>query len=190
MKLTKGCYGYLKSRKKREIIRTIVYFALPLAIFLMGYYTTGTKKNLLTVVAVLGALPASKSAVSLIMYLKAGVCSASCHEAMLERGLDTGSTLMLYDLYLTSYQKNFQISVMAVKNNVICGYTEDNACDIGAGEKHIAEIMRQNGYEGLTVKLFADRSRFMDRLAQMNEAAEKKEEKEKAIAEIIKDISL
>lgn len=190
MKLTKGCFGYLNAKKKWETLKTVIYFALPAAIFLMGYYTTGTKKNLLTVVAVLGCLPASKSAVSLIMYLKAGVCSGSCHETLQERGLDRGDTLLLYDLYLTSYEKNFQISALAIKNKAVCGYTEDGRCDVGAGEKHIAEILRQSGYEGLTVKLFTDLSKFADRLAQMNDTAEKKEEKEKAIAGILKDISL
>lgn len=190
MKLTKGCFGYLKKQKNREIIKTIFYFAVSAAVFIMGYAITGSKANLLTVVAVLGCLPASKSAVSMIMYLKAGSCSAACHQALEERFPDMEDTLLLYDLYLTSYQKNFQISAMAVKNNAVCGYTEDAGCDLPAGEKHIMEILQQNGYGGLTVKLFSDLSRFSDRLAQMNALPEKKEEREKAIAEIIRDISL
>ena len=116
MKVTKGCFGYLKIQKKKEIIRTIFYFALSISIFLMGYVSTGSKLNLLTVVAVLGCLPASKSAVSMIMYIKAGQCSQECYEQLKPY---TDGTFMLYDLYLTSYQKNFQISAMAIKNNTV-----------------------------------------------------------------------
>lgn len=187
MKITKGCFGYLEAQRKKEIIRTIFYFALSAAIFVMGYVTTGTKMNLLTVVAVCGCLPASKSMVSMIMYLKAGQCSQECYDKLKSYTTDT---FMLYDLYLTSYQKNFQISAMAVKNNVVCGYTEDKKCDIPAGEKHISAILQQSGYGNVTVKLFSDCEKFADRLAQLQELTEKKAEKEKAIAEVIRDISL
>ena len=57
----KGSYLYLDTQKKYEIARTIIYFAISFAIFFAGYSLTGTKKNLLTIVAVLGMLPASKS---------------------------------------------------------------------------------------------------------------------------------
>lgn len=189
MKVIKGCYGYLPKQKKKEIAKTIAYFSLSLAIFAMGYFSTGTKTNLLTIVAVLGCLPASKSAVSMLMYWKAGICSASCYREV-KPYEETGDTLLLYDLYLTSYLKNFQISVMAIKNNALCGYTEDAKCDLNAGEKHIAEMLQQNGYSGLTVKLFADLSKFTERLGQMNAQPERMQEKEQAVAQLIREISL
>ncbi len=186
--MSKGCYGYLARQKKKEILKTILFFALSLSLFAIGYLTTGTKKNLLTIVAMLGFLPASKSMVSMIMYLKAGGCSESCYQRLQEMQLS--GMHILYDLYLTSYRSNFQISAMAVRNQTICGYTEDANCDLSAGEKHLTEILRQNGYQGLTVKLYQSADSFMDRLAQLGAMPEKGEEKEAAIREIIKDISL
>jgi len=187
MKLTKGCYGYLKKQRKLELIKTVIDFALSGSVFALGLLSTGTKTNLLTIVAVVGCLPACKSAVSLFMYMKAGTCSSDCYEAVQPYA---GNMLMLYDLYLTSYEKNFQISAMAIKNGSLCGYTEDEKCDPAAGEKHILEILKQDGYEGLTVKLFSDRSKFTDRLVQMKTLPEKSEKKEEAIAEIIRAVSL
>lgn len=186
--MAKGCYGYLRRQKKTEIIRTILYFALSLAIFIMGYLSTGTKANLLTIVAVLGSLPASKSMVSMIMYLKAGVCSPDCYA--MAQSVNPDGTLLLYDLYLTSYRNNFQISVMAVKNNTVCGYTEDGKCDLSAGEKHISEILQQSGYGGVTVKLFDNREKFRERLTALCAASEKAQERDEAVAQVIKDISL
>ncbi len=185
--MTKGCYGYLHRQKKKEIIRTVLYFGLSAAIFAMGYLTTKTRANLLTIVAVLGCLPASKSMVSMIMYLRAGTCSESCRQAVRKAA---GDVPVLYDLYLTSYRNNFQISAAVVRNQSVCGYTEDKNCDLSAGEKHITKLLQQSGYGGLTVKLFDDLSKFTDRLMQMRDIPEKTAEKEAAVAEVLKDISL
>ena len=59
-KAEKGTPGYLDYKRKIEIIRTIIYFGIVVAVFLLGYFQTGTRLNLLTVVAVLGCLPASR----------------------------------------------------------------------------------------------------------------------------------
>ena len=59
--MKKGRPGYLDSQKKKEILKTAMMFGLVIAIMATGYLTTHTKKNLLTVVAVLGCLPAGKS---------------------------------------------------------------------------------------------------------------------------------
>ena len=71
----KGEYTYLSQRKKQEILKTIIMFGISAAVFLMGYLSAGSKNNLLTIAAVLGCLPASKSAVSMIMNLRVKGCS-------------------------------------------------------------------------------------------------------------------
>ena len=186
-KTEKGCFGYLKRQRVIEWVKTVLYFALPIALFVMGLISTGTRKNLLTIVAVLGCLPASKSLVEAIMYQRAKSCSDACYEAVTKAA---GDTKLLFDLYLTSYQKNFQISALAIKNNALCGYTEDARCDLNAGEKHITEQLQQSGYGGLVVKLFSDEARFKERLLQLGALPEKNAEKETAIAQVICSISL
>ena len=68
-KCEKGTPGYLEYKKKVEIIRTVVYFLLVAAVYLLGYSQTHTNKNLLTVVAVVGCLPACKALVGVITRL-------------------------------------------------------------------------------------------------------------------------
>ena len=65
-KVEKGKPGYLNYKKKAEILRTVIYFAIVAAIFLLGYTQTHTRLNMMTVVAVLGCLPASKALVGVI----------------------------------------------------------------------------------------------------------------------------
>ena len=65
-KVQKGAPGYLDYKKKVEIIRTVIYFGIVAAVFFLGYFQTGTRLNLLTVIAVLGCLPAGKALVGVI----------------------------------------------------------------------------------------------------------------------------
>ena len=121
-KVQKGDYGFLFRKKKAEIIRTAVYFGISLLVFLVGFFTTKTKANYLTIVAVLGCLPASKSAVSMIMYLKAKACSTEDKEA-----IETviGTLDGYYDLYFTGYSKNFPTDHLVVTKNAIIAYSAD-----------------------------------------------------------------
>ena len=66
----KGSKDYIHTQKIYEVVRTVLYFGISLSLFAAGYITTGNRLNLLTVVAVLGCLPASKSAVNMIMFLR------------------------------------------------------------------------------------------------------------------------
>ena len=44
----KGTRGYLRTQKNYEIIRTVLYFAISLALFITGWVSTGSRENLLT----------------------------------------------------------------------------------------------------------------------------------------------
>ena len=187
-KAVKGTYGYLKQKKNLVLIRTIIYFAIALALFSVGIITTGTRKNLLTVVSVLGLLPASKSFVNLVMYLKATGCSLSAKE-MIEKS--EGNLVGMYDMYFTSYKKNFPVSHMVVEGKTICGFTESNACDLNACMEHLETILKQSGHKDLTIKIFTDLNKYCDRLKQLNGLEhEKTPEKDDEVRIVLYDISL
>ena len=150
-KVAKGQFGYVKAQRLAVTLRTLLMFGLSLAIFGMGVWSAGSRKNLLTVVAVLGCLPASKSAVNMIMFLRVKGCSEKVKEQVTRcaEGLD-----QLYDMVFTSYEKNYQVSHMVLKGRVICGYTEDNKCDVRACEKHVETLLVQGGCRSVTVKIY------------------------------------
>ena len=62
MKATKGEAGYIQARKKQLILKAVLEFGIVIALLILGIWQTHTRLNLLTVVAVLGCLPAAKSA--------------------------------------------------------------------------------------------------------------------------------
>lgn len=179
-KVIKGQYGYMDSQRKKVIIRTIVMFGISLALFGIGILSTGTKKNLLSVVAVLGCLPASKSAVNMIMFLRAKGCSPHVKEQVEKHGK---SLTQLFDLLFTSYDKNYRVSHMVIKGNVVCGYTEDAACDCIACEKHLGELLKQGGCKGVTVKIYHDLENYCEGLENLE-----KQEAEEASEDILMNL--
>lgn len=181
----KGEYGYPLYERKRVIVRTAVYFLISIAVFLLGYFSTGQKENLLTVVAVLGMLPASKSLVSVVMYFKIPKFSETDYQEI--AGLE-GSVPVIYSLYLTSYRSNFPINCFAVRGNNLIGYTEFPVCDASACEEHIQGILKQNSFKNVTIKIFHEKARFVERLAQLQALEPGK--KESDILTLLCDISL
>lgn len=166
-KMKKGEYGYLLYKKKVSVIMTIGMFAISLALYIAGYVTTKTNANLLTVVAVLGCLPASKSAVNMIMFLKAKGCLPKDKEAI-DRAI--GSLDGYYDLYFTSYQKNFPISHLVVTQNAIIAYSSDEKIVEKEFNEHMKDILNKERIQDITVKLFKDREKYINRLNELNQS--------------------
>ena len=75
----KGEYKYASYSKVRNWIITLVMYALSAAIYTIGYVTTGSNRNLLTIVAILGVLPASKSLIGAIMSSRVKVLNESMY---------------------------------------------------------------------------------------------------------------
>ena len=186
-KISKGEPDYLKQQKKVVMVKTIVLITIALAVFLIGYWSTKTKANLLSVVAVLGLLPASKSMVSFIMYLRTPKYSETIVDAAKTA---CGEGPVLYNLYLTSYKQNFPLICIAVRGNNLMGYTEFDTCDTDACEEHLKLITSQNSFKNLNIKIFknSELKKFEDRLVQLQKADTGKRETE--LLELMKDISL
>lgn len=188
MKAIKGNFGYLIAKRRQVLFRTILYFGIALALFIAGYVTTGTRKNLLTVVAVLGCLPACKSMVQLIMLFRAKGCSEQTHKilAPLE-----GRLVGMYDLYFTSYQKNFAISHMVVDGKVILGYAQKGECELKACEEHLQMMLKQGGFKDITIKLTDDIEKYAQQLKNLNEMERTgTAEKEDEVRVLLYEISL
>ena len=161
---SKGEYAWLSFCKKRETIRTIVYFGISGAIFLMGYLSAKTTANLLTVVAALGCLPASKSAVSMIMFLRATVCGSAMYESLCSCfGADFG----YYHLYFTGCQKNHEIHHLYIKGSTVAAYSENPGIDQEAAKDHLLSMLRQAGVSQVSIKIFRDSEEYLARLRRM-----------------------
>ena len=174
-KYTKGDYLYLQNKKKVEIIKTIVFFSISAALYLAGYITTGSNKNYLTIVAVLGFLPASKSAVSMIMNLKVKGCSEMAYKTISEKA---GENAGAYNLYFTSYDKNYDTGHVFVKGMTIIAFTENAKLEETGFEEHIKTILNRVAIKGVNVKLYKDLEKYVSRMEQMQNLENEKSREE------------
>ncbi len=182
----KGSQNYLKTQKGYEILRTIIYFAISLSLFIAGYVATKNRMNLLTVVAVLGCLPASKSAVDMIMYLRYKGCSLENAKKIEKKAEGLQG---LFDMVFTSYTRNYQVAHMVVKGNTICGFTEDNNFQEQEFNKHITDILKVDHYKEVSVKIFSDIGKYTERLEQLKQL-DTDETNTQGIINILKSVAL
>jgi len=182
----KGTKGYLKTQGKYEITRTILYFAISLSLFIAGIVATGDKMNLLTIVAVLGCLPACKSAVTMIMFLRYKGCSKEDMSVL--EGLPS-QLLTLWDMVFTTYDKNYVFSHVCVKGNTVIMYSDMPKLDEQACIKHLQNAMSLDGHKNITFKIFTDLGKYMDR-ANAIATLEQEEDMSEAVAQTLRSIAL
>lgn len=185
--IPKGSYGYLQNRKLYTVLRTLLYFSISSGLYCGGYVITGSSKNLLTIVAVLGCLPACKSLINFILFFWAKGCSESLRDALC---VFDEKLLVFYDLYFTSYQKNYAISHMALKGGILCGITEDPACDAKEAQKHLEQMLTQEGIRNVTVNIFSQADTYIDRLSRLVEMDVEEHKEREGIVGLLYSISI
>lgn len=185
-KYKQGDYEYYNSKRNSEIMKTIIYFALSLGLFAIGYITTETEANLLTVVAVLGLLPASKSMVGMIMYIRYHGCSKENHEVLKEM-LEKFNHA--YGLVFTSYKKTYEVAGCIVKNGYVYGYLTNHGDMHEDLEEHITGIAKRNGFQP-TVAMYTKVDEFLERLSQIADKKTENEETDAKLMELLHQISL
>lgn len=161
----KGSYEHAKYKRTVDIIITIFLFLLSLGLFVIGYVTTGSKKNLLTIVAVLGLLPACKMVVDVIMCFRVKPVEESVKE-----GIDAsiGKLYGLYHMYFTSYDKNFPIDHLVITSNSVIGLCSNPKFDEKLFITHLKDYMRKDGIKDITIKIFDDYNKYLNRLSEIN----------------------
>lgn len=182
----KGSKDYIRTQKIYEVVRTVLYFGISLSLFAAGYITTGNRLNLLTVVAVLGCLPASKSAVNMIMFLRS---KGLGREAAAQIAPCEGDLDCLYDMVFTSYSKTFTVGHMAVKGNTVCGYSEKKDFPEREFQAHLEPIMKADSHKNVTVKVFTDLEKYKERLTQL-QALETENSNTEGIVRTLKSVVL
>ena len=191
MKIQKGEPGYINARKRRLVIYIILSFTWVFILITAGYLVTKTKLNIMTVIAMIGCIPACMSLVNLIMLIPHHSVSEPYE---LELSSKSEHLSVLYDLVITSEKKAMPIEAVVVSSNTICGYSRNKDLDTVYAAKHIRSILEQNKFDKVTVKIFQDYKAFIARVEGMNNIAyvDKHDpgEHEAMICRLLKDISL
>ena len=161
----KGTYEYAGYKKIMDAVVMVIMFMLALGLFIIGIVTTGSKKNLLTIVAVLGLLPACKMVVSLIMSLRVRPCDKALKDKI---DAHTGDLHGMYNMYFTSYNKNFFIDHLIISGKSAIGLATDKAFDEKAFDEHLSDLIRKEGIKDGFIKIFTDTDKYLNRLDELN----------------------
>ena len=182
----KGTKGYLKTQRIYEIIRTILFFAISASLFIAGWIATGTRMKLLTVVAVLGVLPASKALVSVIMFCRYGGLGEEDAEEIERHAVDLSC---LYDVVFTGREKTFEVDHLTVKGNQIVGYSHQKNFNEQDFSKHLTPLLKADSFKDVGIKVFTSRTKYVDRLDQLSQLS-CNETNTAGIIETLKSVSL
>lgn len=161
--IKKGCFGYIKQRRIIETGIALFFLALCLIMYYTGIKATGSNKNVLSIVAILGTLPMGKFAVTAIMFFKAMPCSKDLYDSLEKENLKP----QFFDLYFTTYKKNYQISALSIKRQNIIAFSEDEKTNAKEAEDYIAQVVNQAGMNNVTVKVFKDKEKYFLRLKEL-----------------------
>ena len=176
-RVQKGTPGYLDYKKKVEILRTVLYFGIVAAIFILGYVQTHTRLNMLTVVAVLGCLPSSKALVGVIARFPYGSIE---NKRVKEIKSVTTHLTVGYDMIITSREKIMPVDCIVISGNTVFGYTHYEKVDLDIASRYIKSILVENRFSGATVKILNQYKAFLARAEGLDNiaAVEKDDTKE------------
>lgn len=168
MKSKKGSYGYFRQEKKRRLWITLGLFAIPLTVFFGGLLYYGKRETVLTVISIVGCLPACRSMVNLIMVWMQKSLPEDEYRVIQEHA---GDLTMVYEMYLTSQEKSSYVDAFAICGNEVVGYSHDSEIDVKYTASQTQKVLHQNGYK-VNVKILKDFQPFLDRLQSLQKNRE------------------
>lgn len=197
----KGDYGYYAYEKKRRVAIVAFLFGLCLLIFFTGLIMTGTRRNLFTLVAILGVLPAAKWAVQMVMVLLQKSIDPKVVE--ITEGI-AGELVHGYELCVTAYEGRLSLDAVVVCGNSIAAYSSAQKGKFEFMETHVRKILHGNGLGNPAFKIFRKMDQYEERIRQLSADPERYREglrytpdeqhagetRDEAVLRIIKNISI
>ncbi len=173
-RVKKGQFGYISYRRNLHLLLAVLMYVMAVCMYIAGINVTGDNKNLLTIVAVLSALPASQSLVTAILGFRAKRCTKELYDKI-EAKITEGMT-SLYDLYFTTYEKNYPISHLVMKENCLCALMNVSKHNPQDFEKYLEETFHKNNIKGVSVKIYENtqEEKYLRRLDELQKLDDEK----------------
>lgn len=187
-KKQKGDYGYLSYQKKKTLFLTLFFFGLVIAIFVTGFVTTKSRMNVLTVVAVLGCLPACKQAVNCFMVLRKKPCDPERYQRLAEVCGDGLATA--YELFITSPKTAYAFDAACVRRHDVILLTHPGKMDTKECQTFLKEILKNNDKTNCNVRIYEEEKRFCQHARQLLELPEDTPEECDFILRVLLAISI
>ena len=164
-KTPKGKAGYVQYERIKRFAIMALMFAIPIGIYATAYKITGTNRNIMTIVSIVGIIPAARFAVSWIMIMlqkKANPEAVKVTEKV-AKNLVHGCELMV-----TAYDGRLNLDAVVVCGNEVAAVClQDDKSKIPMMETHIAKILNTNNFFNSNVKIFDNMKHYTQRIEQL-----------------------
>ncbi len=187
VKAQKGKYGYLNNMHLFSALRFGVFGGFSLFLVLCGRLFFTRYAGLFTLLAVISAVPAALSVVSLIMYSRFKTGREEIRDMAEEL---RGSAPVFYDSVITTPDKSYGVNCFIAVNKNLIGYSEYDKVDVHKLEKHLNVMAKKNGYKEWTIKVFTDIKPFSERLKFLKDKNVKPLNKDYEMIELVRALSL
>lgn len=178
MRVKKGSFGYIKSKKKKNIAFALAMVFIGVIIFVIGLLLNKmSNRNIFTVIAMLFSLPLSKFLVGLIVVFPYASVEKDRYENV-KKSLPDGMEL-LTDLVITSAEKVMNLDFIAVGNCQVVGLIGKKGQDVNYIRKYLSDGVHNWG-NGYNVKILESEKLFLQELKRVSvqekiDAEEKRE---------------
>ncbi len=167
-KARKGEWGYFASERKRRIIMTCAIFGIAFFILITSALYFKTRRNIMTIVAMVAMIPGSMSLVSVIMFM---MRKSLPEEEYRELNSHVGNLTAAYELYLTSQNQNALVDCLVICGNEVVGYISDKKSDPRFAADHLQKMLRADGFK-TSVHMLTDIRKFTERMDSLNAHAD------------------
>ncbi|MCR4891217.1 MAG: hypothetical protein K5989_03410 [Lachnospiraceae bacterium] len=185
--VAKGQYGYLNSRKKISIFRCLLCCALTLLLVLCGRVFFRQHGGLFVILAIISAVPAAMSAVTMTMFLR---FQTGRREVFDEVEKVKENAQVFYDSVITTREKSYPVNCFAAFNKNLLVLSEYEGVDEAPLIHHLENMAKKNGFKDWNIKLFRDLSKFTTRLAYLEEKNMKTLKQDVEMIELVRSLSL
>jgi hypothetical protein len=156
-KKEKGEFGYLKYKKFTSLLIMLLSYALIGAAFLCGFLVTKTTANIMTVVAVILALPAAKFTVAYVIVLPH---HSVTEELYRETHGKFSGLITCYDCIFSNKSSPIGAQVVVISDTLVIALTDEKNADKKLFEESTAQFCENDGHP-LKAVLYTDKDSFI-----------------------------
>jgi len=176
MKVQRGEFGYIKARKKRALLGTILMALLGIAVFLAGLFLNKmSNRNIFTVIAVLFVLPGAKYLVAYIVTFPYRSVGKERYEKV--RQVLPERMKLYTDLVITSPEKVMHLDFAAVGNGHVICLLGQRKQEISYVRKYLTDGVHNWG-SSYKVKIVESEKTFLGELASVKPCEVDEEEEQ------------
>lgn len=176
----KGEYGYIKKRKRGQLLLAFLMALIGMAIYFTGYIVNGFERNnICLVLGILMALPGAKFLVTYILLFP--FHSPSIEEFETAAKLAGKEAHLLSDLVITSTERAMNLDFLYVGNGCVYGLKGKMEKDSQFIQNYLSKGVR-NWSGDYTVKIADTKESFFKLLRGISKKEKNKEEEERVLA--------